>query len=97
MANKLAVNLDPFIKTQTIYIYEDGSTQSKIYATAELDRIGETLAALAGNHGVDEVCIFGPTKLLAQPIHDFRVYSETIFKEKNENVRLIINGEIFNK
>ena len=97
MANKIVINLDPFMKTQKVMMYHEGDNQAQVYATVDdVDRVGETLAALVANQDVDEVCIFGPDAFLEQPIHDFTVYSETLFKENNKNVRLVINGKVSN-
>ena len=96
MANKIVTNLDPFMTTQKIMIYQENNQPQVLATVDDINRIGETLAALVANHDVDEVCVFGPTAFLELPVHDFTVYSETLFKEKNKNVRLMVNGKISN-
>ena len=97
MANKIVTNLDPFMTTQKIMMISQDDNQPQVLATVDdINRIGETLAALVANHDVDELCVFGPEAFIQLPVHDFTVYSETLFKEQNKNVRLIINGQISN-
>lgn len=96
MANKIVTNLDPFMTTQKIMIYQEDNQPQVLATINDINRVGETLAALVANHDVDELCIFGPEAFIQLPVHDFTAYSETLFKEKNKNVRLMVNGKISN-
>ena len=94
MANKLAVTINPFIVYQDIMLYHEGMAKPERIANVETNLVGETLAALTANNDVDELCIYGVDAYLEQAVHDFKLYSNTLFKEQNKNVRILVNGKV---
>lgn len=94
MVNKISVGIDLFAMDQKITLTsEDGVPQMS--ALVPMDRVGETVAALASQHDVSEIHLFGSKQALAQTAYDTQTYINKLFSENN-NVRIFINGEIFN-
>ena len=94
MANKITVGLNLFTIDQKV-IVSSASGDVLLTANVPLDRIGETVAALAQTHDVDKVNLFGQDDFVSQPAYDTKFYLNKLFSENN-NVRIFINGEIFN-
>lgn len=94
MANKISVGLDMFAMDQKITLTgDDGAPQMS--ALVPFDRVGETCAAFAAQHGVTEIFLFGQKDALAQTAYDTQFYINKLFSNNNQ-VRIYTNGEIFN-
>ena len=90
---KICVKVEMFSMNQDIYIADNGEV--KHIATVPMDRVGEMVFSLAGTHNIDEVEINGNTEYIQQIGYDILDGMEKFYS--NKNVRVKLNGKVFNK
>lgn len=94
MAKKLCVNIDMFTINQNIFIADDDKV--KLIASVPVDRVGEIVYSLAGaKDGIEEIEIDGNQDYIQKVGFEVLEGLEELYS--NKNVRVKLNGEVFNK
>lgn len=81
-----------FSTSQNIYLVQDDKAES-IAATA-LDRIPEAVCSLMDQFDIDEIELDGPSKYIEK--YGYDILSELEKNYANKNVRINLNGTLFN-
>lgn len=93
MVKKLFVKVDMFSFNQDIFLADDENI--KHIASVPIDRLSETLYALADAQQIESIDIQGENEFI-QKI-GYEVLEGLKNNYSNENVRITLNGEVFNK
>ena len=94
MAKKLMIHMNMFSLNQAIYLsHEDGKIE--IIDNIPTDKISETVYGLIGpNDWIEEIELDGPTSYIQKYGFDILEYLEKNYA--NRNVRIYLNGTLFN-
>lgn len=95
MAKKLLVIINLFAIDQDVF-EADGDNNLKHIASVPIDRIGEMIYSLAGaKDGIEEIEIDGNQDYIQKVGFEVLEGLEKLYS--NKNVRVKLNGEVFNK
>lgn len=93
MAKKLCVKINMFDANQELFLAEDG--EIKHVGSVPMDRISEAAYSMAGARGVDEIEVDGNPDFIQQIGMEILEGLEKFYSK--ENVRIKLNGKVFNK
>lgn len=93
MAKKLCINVHMFDMNQDIFIAENGAIEK--LASVPANEIGNTVYSIAKSKDIEEIEVNGNQNFIQQIGYEILEELEKLYS--NENVRVKLNGEVFNK